>query len=116
VGYNGIMAMIRSGNIFDDLEATQAAEQFRELLTTPGVRVERIVSLGQATPEGKWLDQDRPEFVLLLAGSAALLFEGESAPRVLRPGDYVEIPAHWRHRVAWTDRAQPTVWLALHYG
>ena len=33
----------------------------------------------------------------------------------LKPGDYVHIPAHARHRVAWTDAAQPTVWLAVHY-
>jgi len=35
---------------------------------------------------------------------------------VLRPGDWVAIPAHARHRVAWTDPDQPTVWLALHHG
>jgi cupin 2 domain-containing protein len=34
---------------------------------------------------------------------------------VMRPGDYVHIPAHQRHRVEWTEPDQKTVWLALHY-
>ena len=50
----------------------------------------------------------------LISGSAGLLIEGESEPRILRPGGYVEIPPHARHRVEWTDTDQPTVWLALH--
>ena len=37
------------------------------------------------------------------------------AGKDLRPGDYVEIPAHARHRVTWTDPDQATVWLAIHY-
>jgi len=115
LSYNGNTAMTRSGNIFDDLQASPESERFRELLAAPGVRVERIVSLGQATPAGEWLDQDRGEYVLMLAGSAALLFEDEREPRVLRPGDWLDIPPHRRHRVEWTDRAQPTVWLAVHY-
>jgi cupin 2 domain-containing protein len=28
----------------------------------------------------------------------------------------VHIPPHARHRVAWTDSQEPTVWLALHHG
>ena len=31
------------------------------------------------------------------------------------PGDYVNIPAHKRHRVEWTTPDAPTVWLAVHY-
>jgi cupin 2 domain-containing protein len=77
--------------------------------------LERIVSTGQATPEGRWYDQERNEWVAVLSGSAGLLFEGEAGIRVLRPGDHVLIPAHRRHRVAWTDPQQQTVWLAIHY-
>jgi cupin 2 domain-containing protein len=44
-----------------------------------------------------------------------LRFEDEPEPRLLRPGDYLLIPAYRRHRVEWTDPTQPTVWLALHY-
>jgi cupin 2 domain-containing protein len=103
------------GNLYADLFATHDAEQFTDLLATPGLRLERIVSLGQATPPGEWLDQDRAEWVILLRGGARLLFEGESSARDLKPGDYVTIPAHGRHRVEWTTPDEPTVWLALHY-
>ena len=60
-------------------------------------------------------DQDEAEWVVVLAGSDGLLFEGEAEPRILKPGDYVHIPAHARHRVAWTDAGRPTVWLAVHH-
>jgi cupin 2 domain-containing protein len=52
---------------------------------------------------------------VLLQGSAALEFAGQPAPVELAAGDYLLIPAHARHRVAWTDAHQPTIWLALHY-
>ncbi|KAJ3058432.1 hypothetical protein HK102_010506, partial [Quaeritorhiza haematococci] len=39
-------------------------------------RVERIVSHGQASPEGFWYDQDEREFVAVLRGAARLRFEG----------------------------------------
>ena len=51
----------------------------------------------------------------LLTGGAGLRFEDEAELRVLRPGDYLLIPAHRRHRVDWTDPEAPTVWLVLHY-
>ena len=85
------------------------------LLETPRVRIERIVSTGQASPPGFWYDQDRAEWVLVVSGAAGLLFEGEAEPLSLGPGDWVHIPAHRRHRVLWTDPANPTVWLAVHH-
>ncbi len=42
-------------------------------------------------------------------------FLGEPETVVMRPGDFVLITAHRRHRVEWTDRDQKTIWLALHY-
>lgn len=85
------------------------------LVRTPHLRLERILSIGHATPAARWDDQDRDEWVLLLRGSAGLRFEGDDAAVTLRPGDHVLIPAHRRHRVEWTDAAEPTVWLALHF-
>lgn len=102
-------------NIYAHLSASREAEHCADLLAAPGVRIERIVSLGQATPPGEWLDQDRAEWVILLRGAARLRFDGESAARELQPGDYVHIPAHCRHRVDWTAPNEPTIWLALHY-
>ena len=57
-------------------------------------RLERIISRGHATPEGEWLEQSEHERVILLCGSAGLLRAGETAPRVIHPGDYVHIPAY----------------------
>ena len=103
------------GNLFASLPAGREGEQTTELVANANLRIERIVSTGQASPPGFWYDQDWAEWVLLLAGSAGLLFEDEAEPRVLQPGDYLLIPAHRRHRVAWTDTEHPTVWLAVHY-
>ncbi len=89
----------------------EAAERFEDLLTRPGVRIERIVSSGQSTPPGEWMDQSCDEWVLLVAGRAGLTLEGEPA-LTLTPGDHLLIPAHRRHRVNWTET--PTVWLAVH--
>jgi cupin 2 domain-containing protein len=106
---------ITAGNIFDSASRDAPGEQLTALLTTANLRLERIVSHAHASPEGFWYDQEWAEWVIVLKGSAGLQFEGESAPRVLNPGDYVDIPAHARHRVAWTDATEPTVWLTLHY-
>jgi cupin 2 domain-containing protein len=104
------------GNIFEGLPSTQLPDElFSELLATPDLRIERIVSTGQASPPDEWYDQEWHEWVILLRGSARLLFEGEAAARILAPGDTVHIPAHRRHRVEWTDSQEVTVWLAVHY-
>jgi len=103
------------GNLLANLGSSLPEEHFEALVETKAFTLERIVSTGHATPPEQWYDQERDEWVVILAGTAALLLEGESAPLVLRRGDYVLIPAHRRHRVEWTDSAAPTVWLALHY-
>ena len=103
-------------NIFAQIPpSTAASEEFRELLARPGLRIERIVSTGQASPPGFWYDQADGEWVLLLQGAAGLRFADEAAPRALAPGDFVDIAPHRRHRVEWTLPDQPTIWLAIHY-
>ncbi|HEY0568615.1 MAG TPA: cupin domain-containing protein [Xanthobacteraceae bacterium] len=104
----------QTGNLFAPLPEPGAYEQCTPVFSSAHVRVERIVSHGQASPPGFWYDQDRAEWVVLLAGSAGLLMEGEAAARVLRRGDHVIIPPHVRHRVEWTDPAEATIWLAVH--
>jgi cupin 2 domain-containing protein len=103
-------------NLFAAVAEALPAEIFEVLLETPDFRLERIVSDGQATPPGKWLDQETDEWVLLLRGSAGLRFADESGIRAMRPGDSLRIPAHLRHRVEWTKQGAKTIWLALHYG
>lgn len=111
------MAGDDDGNLFADLPAVPlAAEEMRDLLARPGLRIERIVSTGQASPPGFWYDQHESEWVVLLQGSAGLRLEGEAEPRRLAAGSYVHLPPHCRHRVEWTSVAPPAVWLAVHYG
>ena len=108
------MSGIDAGNLFARLTPPTPDERFETLLDRDGVTLERIVSHGQATPDGEWLSQLRAEWVVLLKGAAGLRFEEEVETRQLRPGDYLYIPADTRHRVEWTSETEPTVWLALH--
>ena len=105
-----------SASLFANLPPGVAGEQVVELLSRPGVKIERIVSSGQASPPGFWYDQPHGEWVVVLSGEARLRFEDEPQPRTLGPGDFVDIAAHRRHRVEWTRPGEPTVWLAVHYG
>ena len=107
--------MLGLTNLFAEIPADLPEELFQTLLDTPGLRIERIVSLGHASPERSWYDQETDEWVLLLQGAARLRFEGQE-PLDLRPGAFVTIPAHKRHRVEWTDPDRPTIWLAIHHG
>jgi cupin 2 domain-containing protein len=105
-------------NLLADLPTpgtTTSQEAFEDILTRPGVRIERIVSTGQCSPDGYWYDQPHGEWVVVLAGSAGLAFHDEPEVRVMHAGDFVDIPPHRRHRVVWTDGDAPTVWLAVHY-
>lgn len=106
---------MKSHNLFCSIPASLPEEVFDTLIQARAARLERIVSNGQASPEGFWYEQPEHEWVLLLSGTAGLKFEGEDDVLVMRPGDYVNIPAGTRHRVEWTTRREPTVWLALHY-
>jgi cupin 2 domain-containing protein len=101
-------------NLFTNVPRQLPDEQIVTLLQAPNVTIERIVSTGHATDADQWYDQDHAEWVLVLAGSAALIFEGKTEPLRLEPGSYLHIAAHVRHRVAWTDPSAPTVWLAIH--
>lgn len=103
-----------TGNLFSGVRAA-AGEQFLELLDRPHVRIERIVSTGQASPPGFWYDQPDGEWVVVLAGEARLSIEGDAAPRHLKPGDWLDLPPRCRHRVEWTAPGQETIWLAIHY-
>jgi len=101
-------------NLFLKLPSAKTREVFQTLAKGKGFKIERIVSLGQATPEGKWLRSHKAEWVLVLCGRARLLFKGVSSALDLREGDHVLIPAKTYHRVQWTHPKKRTVWLALH--
>mgnify|MGYP003624341327 FL=1 len=100
-----------TGNLFADLGAPEGGEKFLPLLQTDTTCVERIASHGSASPPGFWYDQPDDEWVMIVTGSAELAFDDDSRMS-MRPGDWVTIPAHCRHRVEST--APDTVWLAVH--
>ena len=100
-------------NLFANLPSSSPEELFATLLERPGLRIERIASYGQSSPEGFWYDQPQDEWVLLLAGAARLWLAGRGEI-ALTAGDALLIPAHVRHRVTWTQAEPATVWLAVH--
>ena len=102
-----------SGNLFADLPSNLAEEVFQTLLSTNNLRIERIVSLGHASPPEFWYDQEQHEWVLLIQGAARVRIEKKAVE--MKAGDFVNIPAHTRHRVDWTTPDFPTIWLAVYY-
>ncbi|MDR4499695.1 MAG: cupin domain-containing protein [Candidatus Scalindua sp.] len=102
-------------NIFENIPEQIPEEVLEEVFRAEHFRIERIISRGHSTGNGEWYDQGHDEWMIVLRGSAGLLFEGDHTAVMLKPGDYINIPAHRKHRVEWTDPREETVWLAIHY-
>ena len=100
-------------NRYATLPAQLPDELVQTLHSTEHLRIERIVSQGHASPPDFWYDQAEHEWVLLIQGAARLRLDDEVVE--LKPGDFLNIPAHRRHRVEWTSPDQQTIWLAIHY-
>lgn len=107
--------MMSFGDLLSGIPDASGGELFETLSDSGAVRVERIITQGQATAAGVWSDQTWHEWVLLVKGEALLMIEGELEPHRLLPGQWMLLPAHCRHRVEWTLPGQNTVWLALHW-
>jgi len=107
--------MISHGHFFQDAASGLPDEAIDVIATGRAVRIERIVSHGQASPPGYWYDQEEHEWVMLLEGGATLRFEDGDRLLRLAPGMHVHIPAHARHRVEWTAPDRRSVWLAVFY-
>ncbi|GEO82552.1 cupin domain-containing protein [Pararhodospirillum oryzae] len=105
-------------SLFDPLAGDPGQERLETLARVDAgpVRIERIVSTGQASPPDFWYDQPWTEWVMVVSGHAVLRFADEPAPRPLGPGTWALIAPHRRHRVEATAPDQPTVWLAVHVG
>ena len=102
-------------NLFAGLPNVLPEELVGVLVDSQQVRIERIVSTGHTSPAGFWYDQAEHEWVVVLKGEAKLLCEGDKEPIRMKPGDYVNIPAHIKHRIEWTTPEEPTVWIAVFY-
>jgi len=102
-------------NLFRDIPKEFNQELVAKLIDQDAVRVERIVSRGQASPMGFWYDQEEHEWVAVLAGMAHLQIKGVEQLVMLHAGDTYHLPAHTKHRVAWTAPNEDTIWLAVHW-
>jgi cupin 2 domain-containing protein len=87
-------------------------EAFATLLSTPELRVVRIVSNQHASSPHRWYDQDEHEWVTLLTGEAELTIEGRGLIR-LWAGDALLLPRRTKHRLERTS--SDAVWLAVFF-
>ncbi len=108
-----------AGNLLANIPTALTDELTENLVVAKAVRIERIVSTGQSSPPDFWYDQNENEWVAVLQGEAELEFaamENTATERKrLQAGDFVLIPAHQKHRVAWTTPDLATVWLAVFF-
>lgn len=102
-------------NIFGNIPDKIPEEIFEEIISSESIRIERIISKGQSSPENFWYDQNENEWVLLIKGKAVINFFDEGKPVELNTGDYLNIPSHTKHRVERTDPDVETIWLAVFY-
>ncbi|OUS17357.1 cupin [Gammaproteobacteria bacterium 50_400_T64] len=101
-------------NIFASIPKNLDRELVEVLLEHNDICIERIISKGHTSPASGWYDQPKNEWVIVLKGEAIIRFENESEIR-LGAGSYIDIAAHKKHRVSWTDPDVETIWLAVHY-
>ena len=101
-------------NIFDAIPKDLKDEKFESLVESDRIRIERIISRGHASPESGWFDQQQNEWVMVLKGAAILAFEDQPSIS-LKEGDFINLPAHKKHKVEWTAPDVETIWLAVHY-
>ena len=105
---------MKTKNIFTNIPKQLPDEIFEDIISTQNLKIERIISKGHTTPISQWYDQDTDEWVIILQGEAIISFE-DSKDVHLRVGDYLNIPAHVKHKVSWTISNTETIWLAVHY-
>lgn len=103
-----------SKNMYEDLPENLRDEIIQVIAENSNIKIEKIISHGQSSPPNFWYDQEQNEFVLLLKGSAELLFENDEQVK-MNEGDYITIPSHKKHRVEKTSGTGKTIWLAIHY-
>lgn len=107
---------MKSGNLFADIPSELPTELIELLTEGQGnLKIERIISRQHSSPPDFWYDQTSTEWVLILKGSAVLSFTDLDEPIILEVGQWVEIPAHTKHRVEQTATDGDTVWLAIHW-
>ena len=105
--------MVGTGNIFEQSRQPEIGEELLETLASGGqFTLKRIASNQLQQPDDFWYSQTQAEWVVVLRGTATILFKDGTRTQ-LQNGDYINIPPHKEHRVEQTSDA--TVWLALYY-
>jgi len=105
---------VSTNSLFSNIPQNLPEEIFETIIKTDNVQIERIISYGHTTENNKWYEQDKSEWVLVIKGQATIRYENDSLYK-LNSGDYLNIPAHIKHRVEWTEKNSETIWLAIHY-
>ncbi len=100
-------------NVFEELPVNKNEELFFEIFKNEKIKIEKIVSNGQTSPDNFWYEQKENEFVLLLEGFTIVEFEDFEME--LKKGDCLNIKAMEKHRVKFTSLDEPTVWFAVFY-
>lgn len=104
----------KMSNIFDiekNLDLTD--EMFIKLFEKENCAIEKIISSGQVTKEGEWLEEDGDEWVILLQGESEIKFHNGDIIK-MKAGDYTLIPAKNKHRVEYTSSDPKCIWLTVH--
>ena len=99
-----------SKNLYDFSDKQIGKEYIETLFEKQNIRIEKILSDGEISPEGFWYDQFEDEIVFLLKGSAVIEYQNGTSIE-LKEGDYLELPARKKHRVAKTSKN--CVWLTV---
>lgn len=105
---------MKNNNIFAAIPQRLDQELVEILLENKDLSIERIISKGHTSPVSGWYDQSTNEWVMVLKGEAVITFEDEPEIKLVA-GSYIDIAAHKKHRVSWTDPNNETIWLAVHY-
>lgn len=101
-------------NFFENIPNEFPEEIIEEILNTDNIRIERIISDGQTSPDEFWYEQKENEWLIILEGDAILEYQ-DSQEKKLKKGDYVYIPAMQKHRVKEISQTQKTIWLAVFF-
>ncbi len=100
-------------NLFENIPESFPEEIFDIILQKPGIRIERIISRGNSSPENFWYDQENDELAFLIQGESIIEFAGGNEIKMYK-GDFIFIPAHNKHRVKWTNPDINNIWIAVH--
>ena len=98
------------GRLGDPSEAPATGERIDRLIAAGHVVVEQIRSGALEAPAD--YEQEQDEWVVLLAGRARLVIDGE--PVELTSGEWLFLPAGLPHRLVETEPG--TNWLAVYLG